>query len=481
MKLNKHLTWIAATTLMVTAVSCQNNDSFEQSQEQLDFTDAYGTGSRIVTISLTPETSTGTRAVALPYVSNGQKVNKLYFEIYESSTEIKNVETGTTPYIKEVITTSSYPVTIKLAVDPDKNYKAAFWAQYENGSPSPFTVTDLKAVKVSYANAANNDDFRDAFCAATDNFAGSAGSISVTLHRPFAQINVGTTGADYNNYISGNIYPHRTVTYSKIVVKGVYDEIDVVNDKIGGAGNVEATFDFAPISNLYAQATVEEYLKVKLNGTDLNSVSWGDTPNKVEVGENGFFPFKNEYPTIKTKGEGITTDPAQYEKNNLYLTEEFKYLSMCYVLVPFPRTTSDTGYVEGFFNEYYTSTYPHDPYYSTTVNSVDVYFAETAAAGASGASAYQNDQKYFTVNTVPVHRNWRTNILGGLADTNPGNPDDPSSLFYNVSLTVNLCPIYFGEHNGQENSQTWTDINHGQFPTDGDNDNLHGDHATSGD
>lgn len=498
MKLNNLFSWMAASALVLSVASCQDNAPVQ------DEPNTFGSGSQVVTFNVKSESSIGTRADG-SHISDGSQANTLFFQVYEVDEKGDQLSPNSPAFISSNMDFTKGYAVLRFSVEPDKFYKAAFWAQHttevaNDPETTPFTVTDLRAVKVNYTNAKNNDEMRDAFCAASDIFSANSVNETVILHRPFAQINVGTTMADYSNYAKGNILPTKAIQYSKIVVKDVYNTLNVLEDKLvttgADQGKEDVTFDFAALPAYYtldAKPTLgtgtddkytkliytdgEELLRVKLNDPKLNKVEWWaakDEPEQVDDPEkssmtrqdNGFFKYRDQYPTMlsyadestvddnttsklwyRTKGTYDKSDELPQKPEKYYLTEEFKYLSMCYVLIPFesgtyPTTSPDKG----------TTTY--DPYYSSTVSSVDVYFAEKYTSDTD-----TDGRKYFTLKDVPVHRNWRTNILGGLSDTpdedtnDPTIPNDPSSLFYNVSIFVKLCPIYYGEYyetNGDE-------------------------------
>lgn len=451
--------WLAASALFLGMASCQSDEALQNPAEQGN--DVFGTGSKVVTLSLNADGTTSSRAI-----SDGQKAKKIIFEVYDLGKDADDaaltaeIPATVTPYIPmSTMTIKEYPTNIKLAVEDGHSYRIAIWAQNDFAENDPFDVKGKPLnVTVDYgvSNETNND-LRDAFCA-TKTFTyndGGTSTFNVVLHRPFAQINVGTTMADYNNYSleEGHIYPHRTIVASKITVSNVCNQLDIANDKIlGDATNkAEFTLAYAPFKTTL-DAGSEEYLTVKLNKPALNSITWATDKNVSAV--DGFFPSKGEYPTILTasKHTDIVLNSEAATQEVYYLTEQFRYLTMCYVLVPFTKAEGTT------FGEH-QSGFAEDVYYSSTVGPVEVYFDEKANSSTP--------IKYFELSTIPVHRNWRTNLLGGLAEPNdPGNPDDPSSLFYNAKICVNVCPIYWGEYynpNGQSASQTTWQTN--EFPT----------------
>ena len=85
-----------------------------------------------------------------------------------------------------------------------------------------------------------------------------------------------------------------------------------------------------------------------------------------------------------------------------------------------------------------------------------------------------SEKPRISLTNVPVHRNWRTNILGGLAwikdptdpdpdpedpdePTPPDGPDDPTSVFKFTNILVSEDPLFFGDYNTEDrgNNNTW--------------------------
>ena len=346
----------------------------------------------------------------------------------------------------------AYTLTLRLM--RNKVYHLAFWAQ--SSKTAAFDTHDLAQVTVNYDNAKNNDELRDAFCK-VESFSVSASATprKIVLTRPMAQINVGTSGADYKHYATGeNVFPNRWITYSKIAIKGVSNTINVVKDEIGEVmknaddTDKEVIFDWNPIAAYYASGipTGDEDKRV---GDDKEN-SAKEEFLLVDLNYDGKVAgYKTEYPTtdVTKDEEGKIT---AYE----YLTETFKYLSMCYVLVPAAKT----------------ETQPDGSHYTSTVlSSVQVYFAEKvektpeagSGAGEEGDAGEEDGAgetptpevipdeehayRYISLTNVPAQRNWRTNILGGLHDTD--DPDDPSSVFKLTTVLVERDPLFDGEYN----------------------------------
>ena len=133
--------------------------------------------------------------VATKTIADGQKVNKLYYEVYAAEDTDGNVAADATAVTKGSEVVSGGTASINVRLVKNKKYTVFFWAQYEEtGYTSPYTWTDLRNITVLYANAVANDERRDAFYAVEKAVSfSSAATEKVTLTRPFAQVNVATS------------------------------------------------------------------------------------------------------------------------------------------------------------------------------------------------------------------------------------------------------------------------------------------------
>lgn len=351
----------------------------------------------------------------LPHISDGTKANQLILAVYSSDSEkgtytpsnhkgkvtVQNVEDDAYTSAWEdnqmtltfknsgAFTGEENGLTLKIRVEGGKYYKLVCWAQ--NSECKAFNTEKLTQVYVDYSKVKNNDELCDAFCKASEPFNSEAKSLTVVLRRPFAQINVGTAGWDYEG---AAILKPGPVTYteSAITLFGVaqcYDVLNgtaVVNKEIENQKLMDVTFDYATIPAFYnippedngkfnySPYDNEEYLRI-LDGKPY--VGWDDYKSWSIKEQNGTL-------------EGSDADPFD--------TETFKYLSMCYVLVP--ETSSNNGatldvsfMIRGINNDNSDNT--------TDDGDGDGY---TYFMGKTG--------EVFTLKNVPVQKNWRTNIVG---------------------------------------------------------------------
>lgn len=368
-------------------------------------------------------------------IGKGSKINQLIYAVYldEVSEEsyvddqgvqvtVKNhvytllTQYGNNDYGQHVVDFENGLYNLTIRLKKNQEYALVFWLQ--NKDIDAYDTSDFRCVQINYDNCKANDDALDAFAKVESMSVGSvqlSSNRSVYLSRPFAQINVGTTGKDYNEYIAKNGAGSDQL-FSKIYVKGVACFMDVLLNKVLTPDDYEeyledpqsspyynklkdltsadqmltdVTFETAPISDLYISGK-EEFLKVKINDDNTEPLKRTDV---FDEDKDGFLDYK-------------TTGDMQAVINNTtyYLTETFKYLSMCYVLVPAPIIEL--------------------PDYSGSGNggNVDSNNADnwgkieqiTYSLYAPNESSLVGEQ---SINAVPVRRNWRSNIIGGLETT----------------------------------------------------------------
>lgn len=356
-------------------------------------------------------TDAGTGAtgpIVLPHIGDGTKADLLIFAVYKKgettadprfakgnqSKKYRNLTLGTG---QSAIDVESYPLTLQFVIEDDAEYQVAFWGQ--NGEKAGvYDTQKLEEVKVIYNNVDNNDELRDAFCAVSEPFSATKQPNMVTLRRPLAQINVGTSGWDYEG--AAYLKPSRTSFvlstfelqdvaqyYNVVTGKALVDDAHFTTNVSFSEGRIPAfinitkeqwdTLSYLPFAN-------EEYLQVKRNdNTNAYApyIGWEEF-DKYRLGTDSV-----SYPGVDTK--------ELYEKGEVPFTEVFKYLSMCYVLVP--ENTADNG----------EPTKSVLPFVKFTFKGIKANDDDKFVGDAEEAL-----QKDFTVLNVPVQKNWRTNIIG---------------------------------------------------------------------
>ena len=171
----KKIFWIAAAVAGVfTAASCQKEIQKSNGSEA------------VVTLTVDVPESPVTKAI-----SDAGQTDIVYYEIWNSdwSTKLYPIDADDVNYA----TVQNKKATVEFTLITDQTYNFIFWAQNKNCGA--YDVSELKTVKINYdVLAANgNSDVFDAYYA-TKKIAVS-GSIkeTVTLYRPFAQLNFGSS------------------------------------------------------------------------------------------------------------------------------------------------------------------------------------------------------------------------------------------------------------------------------------------------
>lgn len=238
--MKKIFVFAAAMASMLFAASCAKDNV--PSQEQ---------GSDEVTATLVIEAPgmLGSKAISADQknVGDGRAADNLVFAVFDAEgKELASLRQGdwvngigdvTTEVTFDNSATPSTTVTVTLV--RGKVYTFVCWAQ--NKAATCYDFKDMKNIGIDYTgyNASNND-LRDAFYACvqtakvTENF-----SQTITLKRPFAQINVGTTdfaeaqkaGLDIDDL------------YSTMTVKNAATSLDTFTGKAGNP--VALTYAYA--------------------------------------------------------------------------------------------------------------------------------------------------------------------------------------------------------------------------------------------
>lgn len=187
-------------------------------------------------------------ALATRAIADGTGADVLYYQAYDAATLKAVGEQG-----EAEIENKAAHVTLSLI--SGKTYKIAFWAQ--NSACTAYDVTDLAAVGVSYEGALNNDETRDAFCAATEFTVGENNPTqAIRLKRPFAQINVGAQE-----------FADLGIAKSQMVVKAnsIYSQYNILEGTASGVVATDVTFASADIIPESLIVGEEEYLYMSMS------------------------------------------------------------------------------------------------------------------------------------------------------------------------------------------------------------------------
>ena len=217
---------MAAASVMMLAASCSSSDVEETA-----------TGQAQVSFKISADTKANIRATRA--ISDGTGTDKLMYRVFDKDGNVIATQALTTETATDLLTGH----TVTLALAKGQTYKVAFWAQ--NSNCTAYTVDQNMNVTVNYAGA-NNDETRDAFFKTVDITVTGNTAGSVTLTRPFAQVNVGDTDADKAAAAEAGT----VITESSVTIKNAATSLNVVTGKVSGSADVTYTSAAIPTEKL---------------------------------------------------------------------------------------------------------------------------------------------------------------------------------------------------------------------------------------
>jgi len=192
-------------------------------------------------------------------ISDGSMVDRLTFIAYdENGNEIAGLRQTDVPV-------SGGKATVETRVVKGHRYTFAFWAQ--NSTCTAYSFTDnMKSLKVDYDSENGmhaNDESRDAFYAVNTDFAQvpvtEPFEKTVILHRPFAQLNFGTTDDDMVAAAK-----MAQPTGSRITIEGgVCSTLNLLSGVASGAQPIE--LDAGPFLEERLVADGQDYFYLSMN------------------------------------------------------------------------------------------------------------------------------------------------------------------------------------------------------------------------
>lgn len=222
--MKKFLFFSALAALLLSTAACSSDEPAAQGDDTVTFTVNLQNGNDSRAIS------DGTKAVSLTafaYKKDGKKVQQ------------------------QTATFSGLKATVTFKLVKGVKYDFSFWAQ----SPKAKCYTlseDGKTVSIDYTKAASNVDNDDAFYGVKkDVTVGTASDETVTIYRPFAQLNYGDNLDDYAAAMKAGT----KVTKTQVTVKNAANVLDLTTGK--ASGEVDVTYAPAPVPSESKELTVD--------------------------------------------------------------------------------------------------------------------------------------------------------------------------------------------------------------------------------
>ena len=252
--------------------------------------------------------------------SDGLTATQLHYYVYD--------EDNGSVYLPRTSGTATFvqrAAQVNLNLVSGKSYSIVFWADAPDNNIYRYD-TSSKKVTVSYENMAAQDENRDAFCVYEGTFK-VTGPINktITLTRPLAQINVGTS--DLAEAKASGI----NLTKTGMIVTGVYNTLNVATGEVSGEDNVTYTQAVLPTGETFPVRGYD-YLAMNyvLVGAEKSTVDVTMTSDNTQNPELTFaaVPVQRNY---RTNIYGaLLTDPANF---NVIIDQEYKEPDYSYSLI----------------------------------------------------------------------------------------------------------------------------------------------------
>jgi hypothetical protein len=166
-----------------------------------DYDNVLNTQETTATITAIVSTDIASRSAndAAAY-GDGTKATELFYALFDAdnSNSFKLLrtnygKTGDACFVNDVVTVRNLIANISLPLASGKKYTMVFWAQSPEATQYSFNPATAE-IAIDSSKLRCNDDNQDAFYACqTFVFDAKAASLTVTLTRPFAQLNIGAT------------------------------------------------------------------------------------------------------------------------------------------------------------------------------------------------------------------------------------------------------------------------------------------------
>lgn len=186
----------------------------------------------------------------------GTKATKLYYQVFDAE---GNVIDGLGVHNKDLV---SGKTTVNFQLIKDQTYNFVFWAQ--TAETGYYTITDLRTITANYEGKKSNDENFDAFFA-VEKALTINGPITktVTLKRPFAQINIATTDVLKAGDTEVNV--NFTGATSAVTVKGIPTVFSPLTDEFSASLDAQFASAAIPEGNFSVTGSTDPYKYLAVN------------------------------------------------------------------------------------------------------------------------------------------------------------------------------------------------------------------------
>ena len=221
--MKKFLFFSALAALLLSTAACSSDEPAAQ-------------GDDTVTFTVNLQNGNDSRAI-----SDGTKAVNLTAFAYKGGKKVQ----------QQTATFSGLKATVTFKLVKGVKYDFSFWAQSPDAKCYTLSA-DGKTVSIDYTQAASNVDNDDAFYGVKkDVTVGTASDETVTIYRPFAQLNYGDNLDDYEAAKAAGT----EVTKTLVTVKNAANVLDLTTGQ--ASDDVAVTYALAPVPSESKELTVD--------------------------------------------------------------------------------------------------------------------------------------------------------------------------------------------------------------------------------
>ena len=221
--MKKFLFFSALAALLLSTAACSSDEPAAQ-------------GDDTVTFTVNLQNGNDSRAI-----SDGTKAVNLTAFAYKDGKKVQ----------QQTATFSGLKATVTFKLVKGVKYDFSFWAQSPKAKCYTLSADGTK-VNIDYTQAASNVDNDDAFYGVKkDVTVGTASDETVTIYRPFAQLNYGDNLDDYKAAKKAGT----EVTQTLVTVKNAANVLDLTTGQ--ASGDVAVTYALAPVPSESKELTVD--------------------------------------------------------------------------------------------------------------------------------------------------------------------------------------------------------------------------------
>lgn len=241
-------------------------------------------------------------------MSDGTTADQLMYEVYVGNDVMYK---GAVDASANLTAEGYRQFALNLQLVKGQEYDILFWAQKKN--TGFYNTSDLKSVSVNYGEGTiANDEKRDAFYGKLLNFTPVLGPTTVTLSRPFAQVNYAVSPSDWESlapfvtnglkskYLISEVHTHFNVYEGDVIANSKTSNV-VMDFALAPVSESSYTNDVITYNNVSYKWAAMAYIFAPKAGSDIGSIKASfvhdkNANNPIEV-EVSNVPVMQNYKT----------------------------------------------------------------------------------------------------------------------------------------------------------------------------------------